>query len=232
LYARDPSLTVCRSTVVARAATSRAAARASAPRREVQIGLWDVDDVFPALETTVTRLNAVQSTFGFELVDTSVPLDAWEVNEEEGVNFLWAERLANRLRRRAGELGVDLLTCVTRHWLRDDDWLYLYGWWPDEGNPPVIMFSVAGLEELKPEGPDTDRAIANALVAGLAGFYGRTGTHRAGARNCPLYFNERRVMEHIVGAQKFDATCRRRLVAAIGGKLRALEALLKAFAVE
>ncbi len=228
LYARDPSMTLCRPTAPARAAAPLTAPRA-APRRDARIGVWDVDDVFPSLEKTLTRLNAVQATFGFELVDTSVPLDAWEVNEEEGVNFLWAERLANRLHRKTGELGVDVLVCVTRHWLRDDDWLYLYGWWPDDGNPPVILFSVAGLEELKPEGPETDRAIANALVSGLAGFYGRTGTHRAGARNCPMYFNEQRLIEHLAGAQAFDATCRRRLGKAIKGKLPALEALLNAF---
>jgi hypothetical protein len=158
-----------------------------------------------------------------------VPLDAWEVNKDEGVSFLWAERLAHRLRRKTGELGVDVLACVTRHWLRDDSWLYLYGWWPDEGTPPVIIFSVAGLDALKPAAPETDRAIANALVSGLSGFYARVDTHRNGSKDCPLYFNERRALEHIAGAQKFDAGCRRRLTKAIGGRLPALEALLRAF---
>ena len=229
LYARDPSLTLCR-TAPAAAPASRSAARAVLPRRETRVGVWDLDDVFPALGTTLTRLNAVQATFGFELVDTSVPLDAWEVNEDEGINFLWAERFAKRLFRKPGELGVDVLACVTRHWLRDDDWLYLYGWWPDDGKPPVILFSVAGLESLKPEGPETDRAIANALVSGLAGFFGRTGTHSKGAKDCPMFFNEHRLIEHVVGAQKFDAVCQRRLTRTIARKMPALEALLKAFA--
>jgi hypothetical protein len=228
LYARDPSMKLS-DTAPGAAPAFRATARAVLPRRETRIGVWDVDDVFPALEKTLARLNTVQTTLGFELVDTSVPLDAWEVNEEEGVNFLWAERFANRLLRKPGELGVDVLACVTRHWLRDNDWLYLYGWWPDDGKPPVILFSIAGLDALKAEGPETDRAIANALVSGLAGFYGRTGTHRAGAKDCPMYFNEHRLMEHVVGAQKFDATCRRRLTRTIGTKMAALEALLKAF---
>jgi hypothetical protein len=231
LYARDPSLTLCRpSAAPPRATSTGAGGRAAAARRESHVGVWDVDDVFPALGTTLAQLNAAQPVFGFELVDTSVPLDAWDVNKDEGVSFLWAERLAARLRRKAGELGVDVLVCVTRHWLRDNDWFYLYGWWPEDLNPPVIIFAVAGLEELKPEGPETDRAIANALVSGLAGFYGRVGTHRAGARDCPLFFDEERAHEHVVGAQKFDASCRKRLAAAIGNKLPALEKLLKAFA--
>ena len=229
LYARDPSLTLSRPAGPVAARTRRPASRAAGARREIRVGVWDVDDVFPALETTLTQLNAGQATFGFELVDTSVPLDAWEVNEEEGVNFLWAEKLANRLRRKTGELGVDVLACVTRHWLRDNKWLYLHGWWPDDGNPPVILFSVAGLEALKPEGPETDRAIANALVSGLAGFYGRTGTHSSGAKDCPMYFNEHRLIEHVLGPQKFDAACRDRLTRAIGSKMHALEGLLKTF---
>jgi hypothetical protein len=167
--------------------------------------------------------------FGFELVDISVPLDVWDLNREEGTNFLWAEHMARRLRNKAAELGADVLACVTRHWLRNDDWLYLYGWWPDDGEPPVVIFSVAGFDQLKPEGPETDRAIANAMVAGLAGFYGNEDTHSKGAKNCPLAFNQARDFAHVVGPQKFDARCRRRLAVKLGAKLPALESLLKAF---
>jgi hypothetical protein len=88
---------------------------------------------------------------------------------------------------------------------------------------------VAGIEELKPEGPETDRAIANALVTCLAGFYGETGTHDSGARNCPLAFNERRAFAHLVAAQRFDAKCRRTLAGRLGDKLKALDALLEVF---
>ena len=125
-----------------------------------------------------------------------------------------------------------MLACVTRHWLRDNEWLNLYGWWPDDRKPPVVFFSVAGFDELKPEGPDTDRAIANALVTGLAGFYGQTGTHSSGAKDCPLAFNENRDFEHMAGPQKFDASCRRKLASKLGAKLEALDSLLKVFAPE
>jgi hypothetical protein len=65
-------------------------------------------------------------------------------------------------------LGVNVLACVTRHWLRDDDLLNIYGWWPAGKKPPIIIFSVAGFDEMAAEGPTTDHALANATVAGLA----------------------------------------------------------------
>jgi len=123
-----------------------------------------------------------------------------------------------------------VLACVTRHWLRDEEWLNLYGWWPNGGKPPVLVFSVAGFDDLDAEGSETDRAITNAMVAGLAGFYGDMGTHERGPKDCPMWFNESRTYDQIVDAQKFDAVCRRKLSPRLGPKLRALEQLLTAFA--
>ena len=94
----------------------------------------------------------------------------------------------------------------------------------------MAFVSVAGFEELRPEGPDTDRAVANALVACLAGFYGETGTHTSGSKNCPLAFNRNRTFEHLVAAQRFDTQCRRKLARSLGPKLKALDALLHVFA--
>ena len=45
-----------------------------------------------------------------------------------------------------------------------------------------------------------------------------------------MWFNESRTVERIVGAQKFDAVCRRQLGQKLGRKLRALEELLTVFA--
>ena len=50
----------------------------------------------------------------------------------------------------------------------------------------MVIFSVAGFDELEPEGPDTDRAIANVMVTGLAGFYEDVGTHKRGREGLPL----------------------------------------------
>jgi hypothetical protein len=126
------------------------------------------------------------------------------------------------------ELGVDVLACVTRHWMRDDGWLNIYGWWPADHNPPIVIFSIAGFDELAPEGPETNRAIANNMVTTLAGFYGNVGTH-ARSKNCPLWFDKARKFETLVSQQKFDAVCRRKLKRQMGNKFNALEELLKVF---
>jgi CHAT domain len=229
LYARDPNAVLCppRSAEMRTPATGFRAStrRRSAAARNVRVGVWDMDNVFPSLETTVAAMNRVQSVFGFELVDLSVPLGVWDLDSDKTTRYLWAERLADRLQRMPMELGVDVLACGTRHWMRDNNWLNLYGWWPAGRKPPIIIFSIAGFDELKPEGPETDRAIANAMVTGLAGFYGDIDSHSR-SKDCPLWFNENRELDHLVNQQKFDATCRKKLKPKLGEKFGALEALL------
>jgi len=207
----------------------RLTSRRATKGRAVRVAVWDLDDVFPSLERTITRMNEVQTTFGFELVDMSVPLDVWDLTSDKGTSYLWAERLAKRLQSKTVELRVNLLACVTRHWLRDDHWLNLYGWWPDDRKPQVMIFSCAGFPDLLPEGPDTDRAIANAMVTGLAGYFGRLGSHESGSKQCPLFFNRDRDVEHLTGHQRFDASCRKKLGQSVPDQLPAFDALLKAF---
>jgi hypothetical protein len=231
LYARNPAMTLIDASSGARAGAVTSRPRAAArTTREASVVVWDVDGVFPALEHTMDSLNDAQTVFGFRLAELSAPMDAWHLDTSEGQKFLWAERAARRLQATVASLNADLLVCVTRHWLRDDNWLYLYGWWPDHRTPPVAFVSVAGFEELQPEGPETDRAIASALVSCLAGFYGEIGTHERGAKNCPLAFNQSRDFAHLVGEQRFDPQCRRKLKGLLGSKLQALDALLKVFA--
>lgn len=232
LYARDANATLCappKTSTRTPTAGVRASARRSTAAHVARIAVWDMDNVFPALEKTVEAMNRVQGVFGFELVDLSVPLGVWDLDAADGTPYLWAERLAGRLQRMPMELGVELLACVTRHWMRDDDWFNLYGWWPVGRQPPIVIYSVAGFEQMAPEGPDTDRALANALVAGLAGYYGDVGSHERGAKDCPLAFNESRDFKQVVGRQKFDAACRKKLKPKLGAKLGALEALLNTF---
>lgn len=232
LYARDPNATLCaRPKTPMRAPTTsvRASARRSTVAHVARIGVWDMDNVFPALDKTVEAMNRVQGVFGFELVDLSVPLGVWDLDTTRGTPYLWAEHLAERLQRMPMELGVEVLACVTRHWMRDDNWFNLYGWWPGGRKPPIVIFSVAGFEELAPEGPETDRAVANAMASVLAGFYGDIDSHSGRAKDCPLWFNESRDFKGLVGQQRFDASCVKKLKPKLGAKLGALEALLKTF---
>ena len=231
LYARDANRALCTKTAAASkvpVTTVRAASRRAITDRAVRVAVWDIDDVFPSLDQTLERMNDAQKTYGFELVDMSVPLDVWDLESEKGTPYLWAEKLAKRLQSKTVELRVNLLACVTRHWMRDDDTLNLFSWWPDGRKPPVVIFSCAGIE-MKAEGPDTDRAIANAMVSALAGFFGDLDLHTRPAKDCPLSSNEARDLRYIVGPLKFDPACRKKLTGAMGPQLPALDALLKAF---
>jgi hypothetical protein len=234
LYARDPNGALCtRSTTAAPVPMSsvRATSRRATAGRPIRVGVWDIDDVFPSLDRTLAQMNAAQKYFGFELVDISIPLDVWdlETRAEDGTPYLRAERLAERLESKTVELRVNLLSCVTRHWMRDEDTFNLFAWWPRERKPPVMIFSAAGFENLRAEGPDTDRAIANTMVGALAGFYSRLDAHRRPPHDCPLQYNQAREEKYLVGPQKFDRTCRSQLAKLLPKELPALEALLKLF---
>ena len=195
----------------------------------VRVAVWDMDNVFPSLENTLERMNDAQTVFGFNLAALSVPIDAWYLEEraDDDSPYLWAEKLAKRLGHLTVELGVNILACVTRHWLCDDEILNLYGWWPDDKKPPVIISSFAGFDELAAEGDKTDRAIANVTVTGLAGFLGQMGTHVRGPGDCPLAYDEDRELEIITGQQVFDPKCRAQLKKKIPKELAALEQILK-----
>jgi hypothetical protein len=230
LYARDPNRALCAKPAQPnRVPTTaiRTSSRRATTGRPIRVAVWDIDDVFPALDETLQRMNSAQRVFGFELVDMSVPLDVWDLESEKGTPYLWAEHLARRLQSKTVELRVNLLACVTRHWMRNDDWLNVHAWWPENRKPPVAIFSCAGIDDVPAEGPDTDRAIANAMVSGLAGFFGELGTHQRGARDCPLFSNDDIDVTRIIAQQKFDAACRKKLNRKIRGQLPALDALLK-----
>ncbi|MGY3621924.1 CHAT domain-containing protein [Bradyrhizobium sp. USDA 10063] len=230
LYARDSSLVLCRPPAKRSFVPEtrvRPDARRATAARSARIAVWDMDNVFPALDRTLAQMNAAQKELGFELVQLSVPLDVWDLQEGKTM-YLWAERLADRFRGTPVELEVDILACITRHWMRDDEWENIYGWWPSNREPPILIQSVAGFDQLEPEGRETDRVIANEMVSSLAGFYGNLGSHARGSKECPLFFNQQREFEHVAGRQRFDKDCRRKLKG-LGAKLDALDALLNVF---
>ena len=231
LYARDASQALCdpppppkRSFVPE--TRMRRDQRASVSSK-TRIAVWDMDNVFPALERTLAQMNGAQKEFDFELVRLSVPLDVWDLQKGKPMH-LRAEHLADRLRAMPVELNVDLLVCITRHQMRDDEREDVYGWWPSHQKPRIVVGSVAGFDRLAPEGRQTDRVIANAMVSGLAGFYGDLEGHPKGSKDCPMYFNLERNFNHLKARQKFDKDCREKLNS-IGTKRDALDALLNVF---
>lgn len=231
VYTRDPNMTICGQPKVpvrkSALSVTKSARRATAGHT-TRIAVWDMDEVFPSLAKTIDMMSHAQNVFGFELVNLSVPLGVWDLDSDPKQPYLWAEHLARRLERISMELGVEVLVCITRQWLRDDYTLNLFNWWPGGHKPPIIIYSVAGFD-MAAEGPNTDRALANTAVAGLAGFYADMDCHKGPPKDCPLWFNGARDMKTIVGQQKFDPTCRKQLKSKLGEKLDALEALLKTF---
>jgi hypothetical protein len=232
VYARDPNMTIC-ALSEGPAAVPPTAARAMGRRaddtRPIKVAVWDIDNVFPSLLCTLERMTAAQNRFGFELVDLSAPIDAWDLDTraEDGTPYLWAEKLADRLGGVPLELHVNVLVCITRHWMRSDDYINLYGWWPGSDKPPVLIFSCAGFDDLLVEGPDTDRAIVNALVAVLTGYLSQLESHRRRPKDCPLAYDAERDLNYLTGRQAFDSTCRDKLDERIPKDLPALDALLK-----
>lgn len=231
LYARDSSLVVCKPPATRSFVPEtrvRPDARRATAKHTVRVAVWDMDNVFPALDRTISQMNAAQQEFGFELVRLSVPLDVWELQKGREM-FLRAERLADRLRGMPVELDVSVLACITRHPMRSDGGENIPGWWPSNREPPILIGSVAGFSELAPEGRQTDRVIANGMVSTLAGFYGNLTSHAKGSKECPLFFNGKRDFEHVAARQRFDKDCRRKLQGTDKKKLDALDALLNAF---
>jgi len=100
---------------------------------------------------------------------------------------------------------------------------------PRHREPPILISSFAGFDQLAPEGCGTDRVIANVMVSGLAGFYVDLDSHSGGSEKCPLCFNQQRKFESLVARPRFDKDCRTKLKTTLGPKLDALEALLNVF---
>jgi hypothetical protein len=232
LYARDANRTLTArpdTPMQTPATTVQVRSRRATTGRPTRVAVWDIDDVFPSLDKTLDAMNAAQNVFGFELVDMSVPLDVWDLESEKGKPYLWANKLAWRLQSKTVELRANLLACVTRHWMRDDEWLNLFGWSPPDHKPPVAIFSCAGIDDLAPEGPDTDRAIANVMVSALVSFFGDVSPHERGPKSCPMFANEGRDVRYMIAQQAFDKPCRDAIGKTMRRQLPALEALLKTF---
>ncbi len=235
VYAREPNKSLCAKpeTVDPIPATAvRQTLRHALRDRRTRVAFWDIDNVFPALEGTLATMNEAQSEFGFELAALSAPVDAWDLENKspDGSPYLWANKVAERLKRTTIDLRVDILACITRHWMCNDDSINIYGWWADHQETPVVMFSAAGLDDLEPEGSQTDRLLANVLVLLLAGYFSEMDCHdKKRETECPLFRNADRDFGHMTGPQQFDKICRAKLRTKIPKLLPALETLLQTF---
>lgn len=239
VYARDPEGRICERRELPLDALQSpllsSQARSAATQHEFRVAVWDVNHIFPELERTVLQLNGIQTQFGFEVVDISVPLGAWQEPVKGRGLQLNADVATRGLSNKRQELGVDFLFCIIDKpimYRQDGKTETGYScWWSSKGHGNIIIFGA--LYKDKPtQGPGADHMITNAIVQGLTGILANTGTHKRkakGAKHCPLYYNGELNMSLDVGPQRFDEVCERDLKKAIPKHFGALKALLAAF---
>ena len=235
LYARDPKSRLCPELGLdPRTSPSPAvgvAARRGTRDHSTLVAVWDVHSQFPALRSTLNRLNAVQQYYGFEVVDLSVPIDSWYY--KRGNRYIDADKFAERLAPQISLLGVEYLAVIVDEPIaietstKNPQFDY-YGWMPPADKPPVLIFSTKDLG-LPPTGPGTDRAVANVAVSGIAGYLMGGATHSKGQTGCPNYLNPSRKLELITGRETFCRPCTAKLIRSHPEELKALNAILAAF---
>jgi hypothetical protein len=227
LYARDPNTFLTTSAPPVPFVKPMAAA-AEAPRtgagRALQIAVWDVDRALPRLEDILARMNAAQSRIELKAANLSAPLDAFKA--ENGVRYLWKERVARRLSGSAGQLGANVLLCLTHYPLNQDSDGRVYAWWPKSLESPVLVFSYAGMK-LDPDSTETARALANTIVRAIAAIKQGLALHDRGPRTCPMFENRQADLATIMARQEFDPQCRNQFKEA--PYLADLDALLRVF---
>ncbi len=235
VYARNPEsqLTTVRAATAGMTATAAKKHSRRGRRTRSLIGVWDLNNVFPEIEQTLARLNEVQARFEFDLVEASAPLGIMQ-QTFDGDRQLHADIVSRRLKRLPQELGAEMLYCITRHLImyergKEEFWNN-YNWWPDKQKDEPVLIASAWHPELPASGPLAHRAVANLLVQGLAGYLADEVAHGRGVKSCPLYRNDELDIGLVVGAQKFDPACHRRLRRKLGEDLDALDAMLTAFA--
>jgi hypothetical protein len=236
VYARDPNTRLCpASRMDPRNAPSPSvgvATRRSTAQHAIRVAVWDMHSQFPQLRKTLDEMNQVQTYYGFEVVDLSVPMDAWY--SYKGVRYLDGDRFADRLAPQIPQLGVGYLVAIADEPMAYDTTtnkvtLNAYGWWPSADKPPVLIFSTSGLG-LQPSGPATDKAIANLTVSGIEGYVMDIDSHSRGPVSCPNYYNPDRKLEVLTGAQRFCKVCAERLKKKVpSDQYEAFNALLSAF---
>ena len=238
VYAHDPNSRVCPELRLDPKTLPSPAVGISSRRGTAQhttrVAVWDIHSQFPELRSTLDRMNAVQSYYGFEVVDLSVPMDAWYF--EDSKRYLDAEVFADRLAPQIPQLGVQYLSAITDEPIALDTdakppkkpKLDYYGWWPGPEKPPVLIFSTNGLG-LAPSGPATAQAIANVAVSGIAGYLMASDSHAKGPTDCPNYLNPNRKLEVLTRRQKFCKPCVAKLSKSHPKEFKALNALLAAF---
>ncbi len=237
LYARDPSYRLCQPRMVPLSAprpepthseTASTARRRRAPSAAahpvLRVGVADLTHTFIGIDALLDRLSRAQQRIEFERVTLVAPLGVWNQKSAKGRTYLNAAAFMERIKGKPQEIGVDYLIAITDRWLTDDELGDdFYSWWSDAEDQRVLVFSVAGFD-IPRRGPLMQQVLGNELISSLAAKLLDTATHtdpmhERGAGDCPFYFNEERDFDPMRSRQRFDATCRAKLVKGLPAKV-------------
>jgi len=237
VYARNPGRPIYTASETARAvATVRRAPLARSPQpckgfTGVKVGLWDVNQVLPALDEFGITLSRKQTEFCFRTVDVSAPLGTWRADtRSEGATprgYIEGGEVAKKLRDHVASLGVDRLICITSFALADKESEGLALWNQDPGMRVAIVSVEPILSELDSARPLLNRFMANMIVDALCGAEG----HKTPPATCPNHYSDtvdsdpKARLAYLTAQQQFCEAC----CAVLGAKAAALDRILAAY---
>jgi hypothetical protein len=227
MFARDPSERLTDGKVTPEILPSDATKESSGTRRSaegrIKVAIWDVQSIVPNLDRIARTLTAAQSMFFFTAVSILAPLGTWRRDDKRGGEaFLDVTKVADRIKAKPKELGVEKLIAFTNLPMTAEGIGYTYSW-EDPVREEIALFSTYDLlDQLEPPELSLERLIANAVVVFLAD----VNIHKRGRENCPGFYNGDRLIASIAGPLHFCRKCKNRIDRKT---LDALDRLLKVY---
>jgi hypothetical protein len=192
----------------------RAVLRGAGGSRRKTIAVWDAENALvyrERLQEVLDEFNGVQGCFAFQLERFTAPRGLWAVDRDastDGVAYLRAENVTERMERIRKAIGADYLFCVTELPLRSEDTTAIYYYQGEQGEAICILSTW----DLDPplEGGRLRKAIANHLAIFLLDELtgGLPGCERDDDPQHPIhttgFWNDNRNVSHIAGQMKIS----------------------------
>ena len=203
VFARDPNARLCArrpSAEVVLTTIAPTKARRGDGTPQHLVGVWDVQHDYPQMETLVNGWNEAQDSYRFEVVDPSVPVGGWQM-DDDGISermYLRSDVLGPKLRSTAKQLGVDTLACICTSPMSDGEILNLYA---DDSYAPVVMISTSDFvieENLIP------KLLTNLVTGSLIARRGKLESSKDLPKTSPMYHNAELDSKLVTATLKLD----------------------------
>ncbi len=190
--------------------------RSSSAMRKT-VAIWDAENSFSnrqLLAQLAEELNAAQNSFTFICETFASPAYLWTPDRDgifDGVAYLDATKVTDRMDRMRDRLELDFFFCVTAQPMRNQQGIAMYyhsgheGYHEDE--PKVAIFSSWGLVPAL-ENLSLKQALASHLAIALLDVHAKLSTtcevrvNDPGVPGFTCYFNGERSVEHIIGPMR------------------------------